>query len=184
MWCRLWRTSLHEYADTKFLSKTQLVMINQMQDISTEGLCQLCVILFAVDKDLRVETSCIWFYHYHTVVSCSRMLYPCIINAAMSLYSIMNTLCGFLLFILLSTLELFERITCAVLLPLWGEMCEAVWHASHYIMDSVSGHTRSIASFDFPSVCECAICSLTVVTVCYVCRVTAVCWRRRFPTVN
>ena len=47
----------------------------------------------------------------------------------------------------------------------------------------VSDHARPIARLT-SRVYECSICSLTVVTVCYVCRVTAVWWRRRLPSVS
>ena len=49
--------------------------------------------------------------------ACSPGIYLCSVDSEGAVY--MNPLCGFLLFmLLLSTLELFECITCAVLLPL------------------------------------------------------------------
>ena len=45
-----------------FLNKTQLLMINQLQDVLTRrSLSTVYRILYAVDKDLRVETSCSLF---------------------------------------------------------------------------------------------------------------------------
>ena len=64
-----------------FLSKTQLVMINQLQDVSTQRSLSTAYRMYAVDKDLRVKTSCSWFI----ITSCVLLkkefgtIFPCCI---------------------------------------------------------------------------------------------------------
>ena len=57
-------TEAHSYIDNstsnEFLSRTQLLMINQMQDVSTwRSLSYRDPGQYAVDEDLQVETFCI-----------------------------------------------------------------------------------------------------------------------------
>ena len=82
--------SMNKYTfDTRFLSKTQLIMINQMQDVLTRRSLSTVYRIhtgYVVDKDLQVE--CPAFDISLSVVSCSRISYQCIINATMSLYNI------------------------------------------------------------------------------------------------
>ena len=68
MWCTLQHSAVeaHSWADgstgNRFLSRTQLLMINQMQDNSTRrSLSTAYRVCNTVDKDLQVEATCSGF---------------------------------------------------------------------------------------------------------------------------